>query len=807
MIGDSTARQTYWGLVRILSPNEENTGAATKHADIVIHSQDIRLDFIWDPYLNGSGRQSLENLAIPRPITASHMLHKDLVVIGSGLWHARHFGADAPVKHAAAFDSLTSNIWQNQSQLEPFVMYIMPIQMPVHSMLSPERRASFEYSVIASMNQHLQQTSKDRFALTMSFEALISNASSSDVPDGLHVSDKLAKTKADLILNAHCNKYVQQERGYPKDVTCCASPIYSVIELLVKVVLQLLRIYFSVVVVFSLYNGTLKLGSGNPLVLEVVLILITCITTDRASKYTAREKTVRFDIFLNVVLVIFGLVLMKSGVTARVKTILSRSEGGDSGSQAFSRDLTDEWKGWMQFVILAYHYTGTSKELVVYQPVRVMVAAYLFLTGYGHTIYFLNRQDFSYRRLVAVLIRLNLLSCILPYLMRTEYIFYYFAPLSSFWFLVVYLTLRFKQETNSKSAFVVKKILIATVITSALLYIPGIIEGLFSLLLRTCNIHWNPQETRFRFGLDPLVVYAGMLYALYTVRYQCYPTTVSTLPSHSLRNTLLSTLFNLIVIVSYFFLARWFLPTKTSYNAMHPFISIIPILAYIALRNQPVFRSQYSAAFAWLGRCSLETFTLQYHIWLTGDTKLLLGLPQIGRSRPRQSPQWLEFAVLTSFFVCSSWAMADATNVVVRWFVNGNAARKNQSKIVEHACGKDFEIQERERSVRGAAIEGMGRAFKSISGRLMLMLLCMWTINRVSALVNWEQVMLTNSSATGTVLVYGSSSDGSWRAAVMRPKSCIAWCGFGWTGGWDGREAVAACLLCWLDNAPVQNSV
>ncbi len=93
------------------------------------------------------------------------------------------------------------------------------------------------------------------------------------------------------------------------------------------------------------------------------------------------------------------LVLLVGGLTT-----LSRAS-----SEAFlNRDQTDEWKGWMQLLILVYHFTGASSVLNVYVFVRVCVAAYLFMTGYGHFLYFESKGDFGWVRLTQVLLRVNI---------------------------------------------------------------------------------------------------------------------------------------------------------------------------------------------------------------------------------------------------------------------------------------------------------------------------------------------------------------------------------------------------------------
>ena len=422
-----------------------------------------------------------------------------------------------------------------------------------------------------------------------------------------------------------------------------------------------------------------------------------------------------------------------------------------------SRYQTDEWKGWMQSIILIYHYTGASRVLWIYEVVRLLVASYIFMTGFGHTVFFYKRSDYSLRRSAAVLIRLNLLSCLLPYVMNTDYLFYYFAPLISFWYLVVYLTMAVGRSRNSSFGFLAAKIMISAILTTAIIRIPGIFEIVFQVLATCFNIRWNVEEWRFRLRLDSLVVYAGMFCGVFFVRKD--ELNVGNAECCAV-NRLIRQFFWVFRIawlamaaftppVFYLFVHR--APDKYAYNAWVPYISIAAVLAYISIRNiNRHTRNFHSSIFSWMGRHSLETFTLQFHIWLAGDTKGLLALGVF--EGIKGSENWgrrVDLALLTIIFLWVSWHVAAATQTLTIWIIDPSEGVEDVglNEVVTGVEGgsprvtndKDFKVFNASRAADGIVdgmIKSAARLNKHVvvglTSRIGVILGMMWLLNMVS---------------------------------------------------------------------------
>lgn len=402
--------------------------------------------------------------------------------------------------------------------------------------------------------------------------------------------------------------------------------------------------------------------------------LVFCFYADRTQVFNKFHKSYTNSSFLSLIFATIAvglLTLKKSSETATDQPFLFR-------------DQTDEWKGWMQFAILVYHYTGGSKVAWIYGFIRVTVASYLFMTGYGHTFYFYKKGDYSFKRVAGVMLRLNLLSCALPYIMKTDYLFYYFAPLVTWWYFIVYFTMRIGKKYNVNTRFLVGKILFSALFTTAITKIPGILEAVFGVINFVCRTNWNVQEWRFRVALDMWIVYVGMLVAIAYIKLSD-----TSNPYHRLvadyRSKVIPASAVSVVLFLMFQTTR---ETKFVYNAYHPYISWIPILGFIILRNAtPNLRNTYSGAFAWIGKCSLETFTLQFHIWLAADTRGILDFGIFG-----PYAWWSNLAISSFVFLYTCDNVSAATGGLTAWIMGAPPRRPPVPRQPQQEQGEQLSV-------------------------------------------------------------------------------------------------------------------
>ncbi|KAM3552797.1 hypothetical protein ARSEF4850_007218 [Beauveria asiatica] len=695
--GDSTTRQVFWAMARLLDRDTANQRRkkAGIHESFDVKFDGIRLLQVWNPYLDvGQDTKEGHDLAYQlklwqqekhNNVPVADQKSAGLFLIGAGSWFALDMFHDDAIGNFSEAIVKVSNI-ANMSTLAPFGsapmtphdgvgngLFVAPVAPPFYDKLPDYRTGpkGIHRGEVEDIDAFLDGIGKDqRIPLLHAFPALSKEQPEAMVDlteTGFHVIDSVAEIKALILLNARCNAKLDALHGAPYDGTCCTD--YGRTTSVQSVLLRLGILYVAACITVEVLN---MVGRGIDWSLfdmsacMFVTALLACFLADRTQVFAKGSKE-----FVGNELAALLLLAAVAGIISirRMKPLrsgsLTRSEKLQDAAP-LSRDQTDEWKGWMQAAILAYHWTGASKSLPVYIFIRLLVAAYLFQIGYGHTIYFLVKKDFSLKRVAAVMLRMNLLSCALPYIMNTNYMLYYFAPLASFWFAIIYLTLAIKPDYNdTTSALLVKTIISATAVASVFLFTP-MSEWIFTVLGYAFRIDWDLHEWQFRVSLDSLIVYVGMLAGMASVKGKSW--------DRLLVQSKLPGLVGLAVLAGYWYLSNQLFDVKQNYNKWHPYISFIPIIALIAARNVAApLRVYYSKAFAWLGRCSLETFTLQFHLFLASDTKGILLLDGLTGDGSLATDRWRHLVVIIPLFLWISHATAEATGHLTKRLTSESA--------------------------------------------------------------------------------------------------------------------------------------
>lgn len=671
-----------------------------KHANLTFENERVALEFFWDPYLNST----LPRLFSSPPAEAAHTSGDarvpHAVLLGAGLWYARYLDGNYASLFSAMLDTISENILtrehrrtggklllRGEAKSEEPIFIMAPVLNPHQGNLDEDRARTLTPSRISKLNEQLHNAMQDHdFHIISSFSEMTRDFSLAYETDGIHVAEHVVSSMVDVFLNLACN--MKLSKSYPFDISCCMPrpPVDGVqtflLTMAILVPLIILVQNLGKHVWPSWLHMWLEWFSGHVFVATAILssALLYCYGADRSIYFdkVAKEPSARNFLALSGITLTIGALSISrfpnkiDPVNEKI-SLQSQHEGS-----ILSRDQTEEWKGWMQVIILLYHYFGMSKVLGVYQFIRLLVASYLFMTGFGHTLYFRKTNDFSLQRAVGVLLRLNLLGCLLPYIMGTDYDFYYFPALCSFWFVVVYVTCYGGHSCRFLGNFYLRVIVSLGTVNILVLY-PDFLESVFSGLHRICRMNLNPREFRFRVSLDMYIVYVGMLVGELYLKAIVLPDgfwedRLTALYRRRVLMQHLLALTSLTILGLYVLFCKRF-SDKYESNAFHPFTSPLAILAYVGLRNATSrLRLSHSRVFAWVGRYSLETYILQYHIWLAGDTKGLLRLPILGRFQVERSGSsrmvdMLQFTIITVYFLWTSWALGRATGVLTRWFV------------------------------------------------------------------------------------------------------------------------------------------
>lgn len=339
---------------------------------------------------------------------------------------------------------------------------------------------------------------------------------------------------------------------------------------------------------------------------KVVLVLAVAYIGDRWEPSYPRNDNHNMTLFWA-----FQVALLVAGAVTWKHT--PPRDPSSNRVQFLSRPQTEEWKGWMQFAFIMYHY---YRAWSAYNFIRVFVSSYVWMTGFGNFLYFDKKKDFSIERIVSMSIRINYFPLLLSVATGVSLDLYYVVPLHTEGFFMTMITCYLAVVLEEKYRMTYYKSRFAAITISLLVHI------LFFETKAVNSLLFFSKEIHFRFQADKYSAWLGIVcgFAMKEISaYMSWAYGGVSRPFVAWGQR----------IIGFGLMALWYctfgkLSDKYKYNPIHPYIFIVPCVGFLMVRNSSKYLTQCHSTFLeFLGRNTLETYVLQFHLFMNHKVQFI----------------------------------------------------------------------------------------------------------------------------------------------------------------------------------------
>lgn len=248
------------------------------------------------------------------------------------------------------------------------------------------------------------------------------------------------------------------------------------------------------------------------------------------------------------------------------------------------------------------------------------------MTGFGNFLYFDKKQDFSIERAISMWLRINYFPLLLSYSLNVKLENYYVVPLHTAGFFVTMATCYFAKvlesytswSSNSRNAVAI----LVCFIAHAVFY-----ETDLKSFLKIFS-----DEYYFRFQVDKYAAVVGILSGFFWGRFKefmnwCYGSSTNDSEggggmSQQQKRCMWYQRIAGVLLISVWWNLFGYIKDKFTYNPIHPYIFWMPVAGYLMVRNSSKYLTEvHSHALEFLGRITLETYVLQFHVFMCQEVQ------------------------------------------------------------------------------------------------------------------------------------------------------------------------------------------